>query len=570
MSNQLSTVQNKINSIEQQLTDQAIMIHDMNQLMGFYFTYLSHYFPLLEFAVENLPENSIAKCANFGMSIDHILSNKINSVVNQSIDLTAKEVSEKVNEPKTEIIKLLEDVSIAQKVQISASLLMSSGITRDINLCTANSKFNALNKIIIWSNVFSWVIRYPSIAEIFVNQAMINQAKEDLKYAKARIEKKDRSYDYDLSGQWHEASGLNRDRVTNIPKCFVGAKLSWLKAMKGLHVAEYLLNNDVKSIEMAISYNNKLIKNLENKNVSQDEWVYRKMDTSGPSCNLLEIIKSTLEGEQALIKVVSSHTILIESKSKRFFVIVPGNFSFYVNATLGIKYNNNATIPLGEDTSTIINFYKSPADFFVRNLNYLSTPEKSDFYLNLKRDVKILDRLKNDPSKIMARLVSTFGDKINKNIAQTIEHVAKRGIDGIILYGLILGFQKIAKSMGFDVDTELWSETRTIIVGILISGLKPFNDYVTKNSQDEFIEKVDKVENVDSDSENSLTNEDKLRRIYEKIDEQRVEFNQTYKEMNEAGLGSLFEITNEIRKILLSGLSLEEINEELKSKYSII
>ena len=95
MSLPTETVERELVKVENALVNKATMIESMDDLLTFYFTYLTHYIPMLEYSVECLPENSIAKLANFGMLVDHICSLKIDNVLATQVETNAIEISKK-------------------------------------------------------------------------------------------------------------------------------------------------------------------------------------------------------------------------------------------------------------------------------------------------------------------------------------------------------------------------------------------------------------------------------------------------------------------------------------------
>ena len=120
------TLEGQIVHLENVLIKNAINLDQFNDLLGFYFLYLSTYIPMLEFTVENLSEDEIAGLANFGMVIDYLMDIQISRLVDKNFDFTVKEISQKVKKPKTEIMKMMNDVTIAQKIQLSTTLISCS------------------------------------------------------------------------------------------------------------------------------------------------------------------------------------------------------------------------------------------------------------------------------------------------------------------------------------------------------------------------------------------------------------------------------------------------------------
>jgi len=563
MNTQIVLVEKEIQKIEESLFDKATIIQNTDQLLSFYFVYLSHYLPILEYAIEYLPEDSLAKIANFGMLIDHLISVKINSVIDLKINDEVCELSERLKKPKTEIAKYFKDLSTSQKIQIASSVLLSSSLTRDFNLTCANSKFNAINKIKIWENLFQQLIDYPALIDSFISKEQINDANHDLEFAKKRIQNKDRSYDYDLTTQWQEITGFTRQKLITVPKFFVGSKIAWLQAKKGLELARCILDKDLKAGENAQLYNDHLISCLENKNVSKNEWAYRNFSSTGPSCDIKNIIDSNISVGEAYLIPADSHTIFVQSSQGIFFLEVSGIFGLYVNPKMKVLINNKYEVPISQDIAAIKAFYDSPSKFIINNIKYLSKPSDSNFYNSLLKDREIINKIIQNVDSFTTKLSITFNGKINKKIANSVSKFTEKGFEGILIYGTIYGLEKIAQSAGLQIESELWSQTRLTITGIIMAALKPVSKKVDDLKKDD--------QQVNNQTDDIITSfEDKVKKIYQKIEESDKAFNDTFNELNESGLTSLFDLTKNVKEILLSGLSLEEINDELKKYFTSI
>lgn len=566
MKNQMVLVEKEIAKIENALVNKAAMVQNMDQLLSFYFTYLSHYMPILEYAIENMPENSIAKLANFGILIDQLSSIKINNVVDLATDLQVREISEKTKKPKSEIAKIFSDISISNKIQVASAVILSSSISRDFSLSTANTKFNALNKITIWSNLFNQLTKYPALIDTFINEELLNEATTDLKFSKDRIQDKSRAYDYDLASDWQHATDFTKKQLLEVPKLFVGAKIAWLQAMKGLELAKCIYYKKKKHGEQALLYNNRLIRLLSNQNVSNNEWSYRNFNSFGPCVNIKKILDHFVNKEKTNVSIVSSNNLFIQTPSIRFFINVSGIYSLYINSSMFVNYEKGVSIPVKNDIGAVLTFHNSPAKFVIDNIRNLSNPEDSSFYSQLLKDKKIIEEIIKDVNSIITKLSITYGNNLNKNVAETVKTVTKNGLEGIVIYGSLFTLEKLAQSVGIDITAELWSQTRLTISGILLGSVQQVSKKAKEISDEE-----DKQSREKAKSEKyELTNEERLEKIYKKIDESKDAFNEAYQELGESGLSLLLQSTQKIKNILLSGLSIEEINKELSNYFDSI
>ena len=566
MEHQVAIIEREIANVENILLNKASIVQNMDQFFEFYFSYLSNYIPMLEFAIESLPENSIAKLGNFGMLIDHVTSIQLDRVISIQNIATANQISKKIQKPKSQILSALNNMTDAHKIQLSSQLLLASSLTRDLNLAGGTSKFSAINKIIAWSNILSNFLHYPALIEIMIKKELLEIAEKELIECKTLIQKRDRSYDWGLASEWHDSVQLSRLNIQEIPKFFIGPKLAWLQAMEALELGKCILNKSKESGNKALIFNKKILSILKNKNLSTNEWSYRSFNSGGPSCNIDSIIEENNTGKIKAV-IVDSHTILFQSRNNRFFLTVPSNFNFYINPNWKVALHENLEIPLSHDLNAIISFYKNPALFVINNLGKISDPGDSYFLMNKMKDRDKIKSLLESMDSIPTKLAVTYNTEIYKPIAKIVQKTCITTMDGVIVYGLLTGFEGLAKAKGFDISVELWSEIRLAITAIIINKVNIVTEFMKKSVDEE-----NRQEATDENEQDKplYSFDDKMRTFYEKIEDSNREFTDAIREAKDQGLIDILDIANEIREIILSGLSMEEIKEKLDNYSKII
>ena len=561
MSVHLARVQKEIRKIEDVIIQRSMIIRDLNDFLGFYFCYLSAYFPLLEYAAELLPEDSLARIANFGMLVDHVSSIQVNRVLSVQADLQAKEISDAIKRPKSEVLALMTDLTMAQKGYISTQLLASSSLGRDLILCAANSRFNALNKIVTWANTFSNVIHLPAFSELFTNSEMFKEASKDLAMAEKRINPKlkTREYDYDLARDWCDILEISEQTIQEIPKFFPGAKLTWLQAMEGLETARYIATREQDAGQKALAYNSKILRLLRNQEIGTDEWSYRRLNSPGPCIDIKSIVDLAANGSICLTPV-TSQIIFVKSSKRQFFVHIPGIFSFYTNPEMRIRVSKDLTIPISHDVGAIVAFYKDPASFVINNIRTLSKPWESDLLAWKEADRKRIKQIIAEGNSIRAHLSITLSGPINQHIVDFVTQATETSLHGTLLYGLLFGIEKIAEATGIPVSENLWLGPRMVITAALLSRIRGVTTSAKTQIEDEDSETQKKI----SDDSLPLTAEDKISAMYNKIEESEIEMRKSFEELQDAGLTEILDIVSNIRQILLAGLSPEETISKLK------
>lgn len=559
MGTQLILLDRQIQHVETLLLDRAAVIENQNDFLTFYFAYVSNYVPLLEFAVESLPEESIARLANFSMLIDNICSVHTSRLTAIQLDSDAKEIAERTSRPKTEVLRFLDDISIAQKVQIASTLLLANSLSRDLTLCAANSKFNAINKSIAWSNIFGHFFDFPALIDSFIDKEMISEAERDLDAARKRFQKRDREYDYDLAGKWAESLDLPRQFIQEKPKFFVGPKLTWLQAMEGLELAKCLVLKDVDAGKRALLYNEKILSFLVSDTISDNEWSYRNMNSGGPTCDLNQIVRFLSRG-QCSIRPVDNFTLFVTSQDFQFFLLLPSSFSFYVSPKMHRVLSPDHSIPMLLDIPTIIAFHRDPAGFVANFLQKLCKPSESLLYHFAQQRRQKLQRIVSDTDSIITKLSVTYGESLNVPIAKAIERLSITSLHGITVYGALFSVESLAKAVGLPTEAALWSDTRLAIASVFVSALDSLATTTPQVSQekDRQLRKSAKTNIIPE------TAEDRIRLLQEKMQQSEEEMRATFDELKDTGLVQFLEAARMIRSIILSGLSTEEILERLK------
>ena len=558
MEQQLVRLEQGIEKIEDGLLDQASMIVTLQDFIKFQFRYLSTYLPILEFAVDALPENSIAKLANFGMLVDHLCSIQIDRVVNSQIDLNAAEIAEKSGKLKSEILVALQDLSISQKLQISASLVTSSSIARDFTLTQGVSHFSPLNRVRLWANVFSNILRFPAIADLYLNEATLLEAESDLSDAQSRVSDQQRGFDNFLAPNWSQDLGVAQRILVETPKFLVGPKVIWLRAMQGLFVSRLVVLGEQMAGKSALLYNEKLQALLQNEIYTSDEWAYRNLDSRGPGCDLPKVVESTGAPKDIKLRVVDSHTILVTSSSKAALVVVPGIFSFYTNPTLMTEVGPGQALPLSNNMNAIYRFYRSPASFVVNNLGRLSSPAESDLLTSVRRDRQKIETLIENSGSIAGRLLVTYGANLSAPVLESTKQLATTGFQGVLAYGLIYSLEQVAVAAGYSTESEPWKSIRTMIAGVLIGKLGPLSERVSNTTAEDYEERERPTA-----AWLGMSTEDRLADLFRRIDESGTSMNEALEEANDEGINEILETSKKIRGLLLSGLSLEEIRTRL-------
>jgi len=575
MTKDIQALQKKLYELEPLLEDELIKVTDTNSLLSFQFSYISNYLPTLEYVVEYLKENEIANFANFGITIDNMLSIKFDELLRFRMAYDIREFSkgendEKKNGAKSELLKALERINVSQKLQMSVLFTSQMSAVRDQLLTQASSKFDPINKVITWANFFSHFISNPILCDHLLDEETIAIAEKDLKEAQKRIQmKNNKEFDYSLAMKWNNRSVLNEKKMIDIPKYFIGPKLAWLEAMVGLNVAKAIKKHDKKSMENVSEYTERILDCLSNDFISKKKYAYREnLDSAGPTFD----IKKILQENTYAVTLLDNMSILFENKkvdNDIFIIFVPSSISFFTNENTKIKRElkdneGNTTyldIPVCRDIYSMIEFGRSPALFWLNYHQYLCTPIDSNlFNFYQKFSSKIIDIIKKSKT-IIGKIDITYSDFVNNKVLEVFKNVKATSLQVLLAYGFLYVFEELAIIAGFDVlSGKLWSLNRLTIAGILTKNLQPFEKTVEKHLNKENHEIRNRIKRK--------IEKPAILCGLEKDIEEFTEFTSSLSIALKDDIAvKLQNINFNIQKILKSGLPVEEIHEKLQEYY---
>ena len=558
------SITTEVARIEGYMIEKATKINSLTELYNFYFAQCSVFLPTLEYAVHHLNENTICKLANFGILVDQLSQNQIRLLIQNNIDLTAQEISKRTGKRKSSIIRGLDNISIAQKAQMTTVLVSLGSVTRDVYLLDATSKFSIQNQTILWANLFGHFFSFPVMADMYLNEDMINDAEKSLKQTKSLISDKTRTFDALFAMKYPGLYNLSEKNITNIPKYFIGTKLNWLSANEGLFFCKYLITKNKKYLEKSLDFNKRIESFLKNERVSKNEWSYRNFDTQGPSPNLLKLLQS--KGESWNIYPISTIEWLVITNDNQCFVVdIPSNFSFYFSPEMTVTYSDENgkvfTVNASQDVGSMIDFGQNPADYVANCLSQLSSPKESIALSQVKYKKELIERYLASEDSAIAHLEVAYNKALSSPIVDIVKKGTRTGFESLLAYGFLTSLESLAKASGIETNAESWIQIRTIVSSVFVGRLAYL---LEKQRKKEVEEKEAKQEEAII-----LSPDEKIEKLYSKITESGKEFEQAFKEIEDDGLLEIFNLSNKMQEIILSGLSPEEIKMELEKYLNV-
>jgi hypothetical protein len=159
----------------------------------------------------------------------------------------------------------------------------------------------------------------------------------------------------------------------------------------------------------------------------------------------------------------------------------------------------------------------------------------------------------------MGGLEITYGE-LSVRITETLRQLTKNAAEAVVVYGGVYTIEQLAKTMGLPVAAEPWSEVRLAITAILLQRFRP------ALSRAQTIEDEGREEFASTTSL-PYTAEDKIRLLEQRTAAAEVQMTAAFSELEEMGLADLLRIARELRELVLSGLTVEEIMAELDARY---
>ena len=569
MTKDIEALEIKLQELEPILTKNLLDVNDFNSLIAFQFTYISNYLPTLEFAVEYLKENSIAGYANFGIMIDRILGIKVDELTRFLSTTDFVELSKNPNLDKSELMAALSKMHISRKLQLSTFFTSQMSILRDQYLTQASTKYDPINKIITWANFFSHFIHNPIFHDFYMDDKTIDIAEKELLEAQKRIQNKNnKDYDYALAQKWSNNTMLSEKLMVGIPKYFIGPKLAWLEAMVGLNIAKVLLRNDKGAMANINDYTEKIIDYLTNDCIPKSKYAYREnLNSSGPSPNLSKI----LEENNYSFTVLDNMSILCENDKETFVIIIPSSYEFFVNQSIKIKHkliheNGNESeldIPIWNNMFFVMEFCRSPSDFFLQYKNDLCEPSKSlllDFWIDFSDRINELIIKSNT---IIGKIELTYSSFTEYKILDSLKNIKATSVQVLIAYSFLTVIETLAKLAGFDTDADLWSLNRLSIAAILTAKLSPISNFFDNAIDDD-------KHRIRNRIEGKIVNNTLVNNLERDVKELTEITNDIIGQFQGDFFTEISSINIEIQKLLRSGLPIEEISDKLSQYYSTL
>lgn len=557
--NNLVKLEKKSSAVERQLIGELYLVRNMNDIVAFTQTYISNYLPVLFYSVKHFDKNQIAKLMNSSILIDRLLSIRINDIVRFQVSTGVNDFLN-VNkiEDKNSIVRLYNNLTAANKANLSSSLLFMFSLMRGALFSIYCDNKLYLNYGIGWNNLLIHFVENPHMIFTLENEN-IRLAEQQLKFIENDLSKINGELEKEINSVLIENGICEEKDCCNITKHFIGLRYEWLKSKSLLSYCSFLKTNGKKHLKDAIKYSNIIIESLESEDTSYHSFSFRsKLTTPGPSSNIKDLI-GDLKQYSKIIKILN-YGVYFESEENRFVLIFPTSLEYYFNYNLVNKDKRSIL----DDEDFILEMHNKECFAILDYLDIIVNPSQSAYYTSIKKYLTTLqefeekglsnkfiyNQLKN--SQIKDEIIYAFEKKINKS----------KVISNVMGITVISSFNYFAEARGLAQIPAYANTTIPLITEIVMNT-------IYKSGYEKLILEL----TVKEDEETNILgfeDDDEYESIIEL--EKQIEFlEESSKELadyvNLDGLKDILEINNQIMSLIKSSKTVDEINKELKKLY---
>jgi len=241
-----------------------------------------------------------------------------------------------------------------------------------------------------------------------------------------------------------------------------------------LYFCKYILTNDIQFLYKTIEYNLIAQSFLSQQSIPIKDDSYRNFTSCECSGDCKKILSArTITGEPVAFKSKIGVILKITSKSSNFIIWLPGIFKYYVSENTKINYFDEIS---GEEVEQEIlydeqsnyEFIKSPANYFLENLNNISNSNKSYYYDELFfRKNKYSEYKKINSTSLFIEEFSKL--KFTNSLENFLKISFNTTLEAICIYGFINTFQEIACMYNYSTTSKEWDEILSILIQICIN-----------------------------------------------------------------------------------------------------
>lgn len=552
---QMKELAKKQDAVEKRLIGELFMANSINDILAFTHVYISYYLPLFAYAVRHCKTNEIASILNTSILIDHILYARMNRIIKCHVESDLRDFLGERQLPQSSIVRLLERQTSLSKATLSSQLLYMSSFVRSALFSVYCDRKLYLNYGIGWSNLLLHFVDNPHLS-FLIDQETLEQAERELSFIESDLKDTNGELEKEINAVLVDRDLCSPEDATSVPKHFVGLKLDWLKSRSLLSYCKFLKTNEKKHIHDAIRYSEVLVETLSSHDVDYHPLSFRdKISFPGPSPFIKSIIGKI--SDYSNITRLFNYIAYFESSDRRYVLVFPTSLTNYLSSQSTLPRQQQALL---DDEDFLLECHRRGCFAFLDllDLNAIRTPNDTDFYQRWMRIHSAF--MTYEKSGLCSAFLreqlkhSASADLIAKEFEKKTDR-AKLFINTMAMT-VICGIDNYAEARGFFAIPAYAATTIPLVTHIIVKAIYR-SRYESLILELTSTDKGTTLLGAAADEYESFQQMEESLNCLDSVSEELLAL------MNSDVLKEVNEITIEIRQLIKSTRSVDEINARL-------
>lgn len=552
---QIKEIAKKQDAVEKRLIGELFMANSINDVLAFTHVYISYYLPLFAYAVRHWKTNEIASMLNTSILIDRILYARMNRIIKCQVESDLSEFLSVRQLPQSSIVRLLDRQTSLTKAYLSSQLLFMSSFVRSALFSVFCDRKLYLNYGIGWSNLLLHFVDNPHLS-FLIDQETLEQAERELSFIERDLKDINGELEKEINAVIVDMNLCSPEDAKSIPKHFVGLKLDWLKSRSLLSYCKYLKTNEKKHIHDAIRYSEVLVETLSSHDIDYHPLSFRdKISFPGPSPFIKSIIGKT--SDYSKIIRLFNYIAYFESSDRRYVLVFPTNLTYYLSSQSTLPKQQQALI---DDEDFLLECHKKGCFEFLYllDVNAIRPPNDTEFYQHWMRiHSAFMTYEKSGLSSAFLREQlkhSASADLIAKEFEKKIDRT-KLFINTMAMT-VICGIDNYAEARGFFAIPAYAATTIPLITHIIVKTIYR-SRYESLMLELTSADEGTTLLGASANEYESIQQMEESLNCIDSVSEELLDL------MNSDVLKEVNKITGEIRQLIKSTKSIDEINARL-------
>jgi hypothetical protein len=386
-----------------------------------------------------------------------------------------------------------------------------------------------------------------------LDEEILDRAEQELSFIENDLKDENGKLEEEVN-EMLVAIKLPEEEAKRVPKHFVGLKLDWLKSKSLLSYCRFLKTNNKKHMRNAIRYSQILVETLSSHDNNYHSLSFRdKISFPGPSPYIKTII-GEIDDYSHIVRLFN-YIAYFENNDNKYVLVFPTNLDFYLSDQSTLPGKDQALL---DDENFLLNCHEKGCFAFLDLLNIIRTPDDTAFYhrwMEVHRTFMTYEKYGLSEAFLHEQLShSASADIIAKEFEKKTDRT--KLFMNTIGVTIICGIDHYAEARGFFAIPSYVSVTIPLITEIIIKT-------IYCSGYDSLMLKLMSANDSTNSSEDDIDEYESIQEIEESLGCIDSDLGDMLDMINSDVLKDINEISHEIRQLIKSTKSIDEINNRL-------